>query len=31
MKTVCVYHSRDLDGWMSAAEVKHFLFEEELL
>ena len=24
MKTVCVYHSRDLDGWMSAAIVKYF-------
>jgi len=24
MKTVCVYHSRDLDGWMSAAIVKHW-------
>jgi len=22
MKTVCIYHSRDLDGWMSAAIVK---------
>jgi len=22
MKTVCVYHSVDLDGWMSAAIVK---------
>ena len=26
-KTVCVYHSEDLDGWMSAAIVKHW-FEE---
>jgi oligoribonuclease NrnB/cAMP/cGMP phosphodiesterase (DHH superfamily) len=24
MKTVCVYHSVDLDGWMSAAIVKHW-------
>lgn len=24
MKTVCIYHSIDLDGWMSAAIVKHF-------
>jgi oligoribonuclease NrnB/cAMP/cGMP phosphodiesterase (DHH superfamily) len=24
MKKVCVYHSRDLDGWMSAAIVKHY-------
>lgn len=24
MKTVCVYHSIDLDGWMSAAIVKHW-------
>lgn len=23
-KRVCVYHSRDLDGWMSAAIVKHW-------
>ncbi len=22
MKTICVYHSRDLDGWVSAAIVK---------
>jgi len=22
MKTICIYHSRDLDGWMSAAVVK---------
>lgn len=22
MKTICIYHSRDLDGWMSAAIVK---------
>ena len=24
MKTVCIYHSQDLDGWMSAAIVKHW-------
>lgn len=24
MKTVCIYHSIDLDGWMSAAIVKHY-------
>lgn len=24
MKTVCIYHSVDLDGWMSAAIVKHW-------
>lgn len=24
MKTICIYHSVDLDGWMSAAIVKHF-------
>lgn len=24
MKTACVYHSVDLDGWMSAAIVKHY-------
>lgn len=29
MKTVCVYHSIDLDGWMSAAVVKHW-FEENV-
>ena len=27
MKTICIYHSRDLDGWMSAAIVKKW-FEE---
>ena len=26
MRTVCVYHSIDLDGWMSAAIVKHWFF-----
>lgn len=30
MKTVCVYHSIDLDGWMSAAIVKHwFVFKNK--
>ncbi len=24
MKTICIYHSIDLDGWMSAAIVKHY-------
>jgi oligoribonuclease NrnB/cAMP/cGMP phosphodiesterase (DHH superfamily) len=24
MKTACIYHSIDLDGWMSAAIVKHY-------
>lgn len=24
MKIVCIYHSKDLDGWMSAAIVKHW-------
>ena len=24
MKTACIYHSIDLDGWMSAAIVKHW-------
>lgn len=28
MKTVCVYHSIDLDGWMSAAIVKHWFNKE---
>jgi hypothetical protein len=27
MKTVCVYHSIDLGGWMSAAIVKHWFIE----
>ena len=27
MKTICIYHSRDLDGWMSAAIVKKW-FED---
>jgi len=29
-KTACVYHSRDLDGWMSAAIVKRALMKEEI-
>lgn len=28
MKTLCIYHSRDLDGWMSAAIVKHWHFNK---
>lgn len=28
MKTVVIYHSIDLDGWMSAAIVKHYLLEK---
>jgi len=28
MKTVCIYHSIDLDGWMSAAIVKHYFTTE---
>ena len=27
MKTACIYHSIDLDGWMSAAIVKHWWLE----
>lgn len=27
MKTICIYHSRDLDGWMSAAIVKRWFKE----
>jgi len=27
MKTICIYHSRDLDGWMSAAIVKKWFTE----
>ena len=27
MKTACIYHSIDLDGWMSAAIVKHWFTE----
>lgn len=28
MKTVCIYHSIDLDGWMSAAIVKHWFINK---
>lgn len=28
MKTVCIYHSIDLDGWMSAAIVKHWFINQ---
>ncbi len=30
MKTVCIYHSIDLDGWMSAAIVKHWWKENNI-
>ena len=30
MKTVCIYHSIDLDGWMSAAIVKHWFNQQEV-
>lgn len=30
MKTICIYHSRDLDGWMSAAIVKKWFIEQNL-
>ena len=30
MKTACVYHSRDLDGWMSAAIVKHYCISQRV-
>jgi len=29
MKTACIYHSVDLDGWMSAAIVKHWWQKEQ--
>ncbi len=29
MKTICIYHSRDLDGWMSAAIVKKWWEETQ--
>ena len=29
MKTVCVYHSIDLDGWMSAGIVKHWFNQQK--
>lgn len=28
MKTICIYHSRDLDGWMSAAIVKKWFLNK---
>ena len=28
MKIACIYHSVDLDGWMSAAIVKHFYLQQ---
>jgi oligoribonuclease NrnB/cAMP/cGMP phosphodiesterase (DHH superfamily) len=31
MKTVCIYHSIDLDGWMSAAIVKHWFLKQNKL
>ncbi|MBN2661570.1 MAG: hypothetical protein JXR54_09915 [Tannerellaceae bacterium] len=27
-KIICIYHSRDLDGWMSAAIVKHWFLND---
>lgn len=30
MKTVCIYHSIDLDGWMSAAIIKHWWKENNI-
>jgi oligoribonuclease NrnB/cAMP/cGMP phosphodiesterase (DHH superfamily) len=30
MKTICIYHSRDLDGWMSAAIVKMWFDQQEV-
>ena len=30
MKIVCIYHSIDLDGWMSAAIVKHWFNQQEV-
>lgn len=30
MKTVCIYHGVDLDGWMSAAIVKHWFNQQEI-
>lgn len=29
MKTACIYHSIDLDGWMSAAIVKHWFNKQQ--
>ncbi len=31
MKTLCIYHSADLDGWMSAAIVKKWFLEKVIL
>lgn len=31
MKTVCIYHSIDLDGWMSAAIIKHCWQQENYI
>ena len=28
--TICIYHSRDLDGWMSAANVKKWFNQQEV-
>ena len=28
MKSICIYHSRDLDGWMSAAIVKKWFLQQ---
>ena len=30
MKTVCIFHRIDLDGWMSAAIVKHWFNQQEI-
>ena len=30
MKTICIYHSVDLDGWMSAAIVKYWFNQKEV-
>lgn len=30
-KTICIYHSRDLDGWMSAAIVKKWWLETQVV
>lgn len=30
MKTICIYHSRDLDGWMSAAIVKKWFLNQNI-
>ena len=29
MKTICIYHNIDLDGWMSAAIVKHWFIKQD--